>query len=203
MTKINKEIINKKNKVKKEHLIILILWISGITLTIFWLAFVIATSISSGKKLILSGEETIIKTTNVSTLKDYLQNANYIVSNIGVDETTGLLNTINFRRILKVLDWNPLCLTYDQNLTGWYMLILLAPVGYMSCIFIIAAIKNTITPGAIIKTNRKALQFGYLKQTDVDYIIKEVKYNAGIVERPSEDKIKIDIKKVIEYEERQ
>lgn len=179
------KIISNMKKVKKEHFIKLILWIVGITLTIFWLAFVIATSISSGKKLILSSEETIISTKNISTLKDYLQNANYIVSNIGVDETTGLLNAINFRRILKVLDWNPLCLTYDQNLTGWYMLILLAPIGYMSCIYIIAVIKNMITPQSIKKTNRKALQFGYLTQDVVNFVCNEIDYNIGLKERPN------------------
>lgn len=182
-----KKYLETGNKVRKEHFIKIILWISGITLTIFWLVFAIATSISSGKRLILSGEETIIKTTNVSTLKDYLQNANYIVSNIGVDETTGLLNTINFRRILKVLDWNPLCLTYDQNLTGWYMLILLSPIGYMGCIFIIAVNKNMITPQAIKKTNRKALQFGYLDQASVTYICNEIDYNTGEKIRPEKN----------------
>lgn len=202
MIKKEKIIMNMK-RVKKEHFIKLILWISGITLTIFWLVFVIATSISSGKKLILSEEETIIPTKNISTLKDYLQNANYIVSNIAVDETTGLLNSINFRRILQILDWNPLCLTYDQNLTGWYMLILLAPIGYMSCIYIIAINKNMITPQNVKQTVRKALQFGYLTQNVVEYVCNEVDYNIGLKERPTEDKIKIDIKKVIEYEERQ
>lgn len=202
MIKKEKIIMNMK-RVKKEHFIKLMLWISGITLTIFWLVFVIATSISSGKKLILSEEETIIPTKNISTLKDYLQNANYIVSNIGVDETTGLLNAIHFRRILKVLDWNPLCLTYDQNLTGWYMLILLSPIGYMGCIFIIAVNKNMITPQNVKQINRKALQFGYLTQHVVEYVCNEVDYNIGLKERPTEDKIKIDIKKVIEYEERQ
>ena len=146
--------------IKKEHFIKLILWVAGITLTLFWIAFVIATSISAGKRLILSEEETSILINNVATLKDYLQNDNYIVSNITINETNGVLETINFKKIVQVLDWNPLCLTYDKNLTGWYMLVLLAPIGYMSCIFIIAAIKNMITPDAIKKTNRKALQFG-------------------------------------------
>ena len=135
--------------IKKEHFIKLILWVAGITLTLFWIAFVIATSISAGKRLILSEEETSILINNVATLKDYLQNDNYIVSNITINETNGVLETINFKKIVQVLDWNPLCLTYDKNLTGWYMLVLLAPIGYMSCIFIIAAIKNMITPDAI------------------------------------------------------
>ena len=67
------------------------------------------------------------------------------------------------------------------------MLVLLAPIGYMSCIYIIAVIKNTITPGAIKKTIRKALQFGYLRQRDVEYIIDEIDYNIGIKERPQNE----------------
>lgn len=175
-------------KVKKEHFIKLILWIVGITLTLFWIAFVIATSISAGKRLILSNEETTIYITNISTLKDYLQNNNYIVSNIIVNETNNSLEAIAFKRILQTLDWNPLCLTYDKNLTGWYMLILLAPIGYMSCIYIIAVIKNMITPQAIKKTNRKALQFGYLTQDIVNLLCNEIDYNIGIKERPKNEK---------------
>lgn len=175
-------------KVKKEHFIKLILWIVGITLTLFWIAFVIATSISAGKRLILSNEETAIYITNISTLKDYLQNDNYIVSNIIVNETNNSLEAIAFKRILQTLDWNPLCLTYDKNLTGWYMLILLAPIGYMSCIYIIAVIKNMITPQAIKKTNRKALQFGYLTQDIVNLLCNEIDYNIGIKERPKNEK---------------
>ena len=180
-------IVKIMKRIKKEHFIKLILWVAGITLTLFWLAFVIATSISAGKKLILSEEETSILINNVATLKDYLQNDNYIVSNLMINETSGVLEAINFQRILKVVDWNPLCLTYDANLIGWYMLILLAPIGYMSCIYIIAVIKNTITPSAIKKTVRKALQFGYLKQKDVEYVVEEIDYNTGLKERPQKN----------------
>lgn len=175
-------------RIKKEHFIKTILWVVGIVLTLFWIAFVIATSISAGKRTIVSDNEIIISISNVSTLQDYLQNNNYIVSNLSINETTGVLETINFKKILQVLDWNPLCLTYDSKLIGWYMLVLLAPIGYMSCIYIIAVIKNTITPGAIKKTIRKALQFGYLKQRDVEYVIDEIDYNIGIKERPQNEK---------------
>ena len=175
-------------RIKKEHFIKTILWVAGIVLTLFWIAFVIATSISAGKRTIVSDNEIIISIQNVSTLQDYLQNDNYIVSNLSINETTGVLESINFKKILQVLDWNPLCLTYDSKLIGWYMLVLLAPIGYMSCIYIIAVIKNTITPGAIKKTIRKALQFGYLKQRDVEYVIDEIDYNIGIKERPQNEK---------------
>lgn len=174
-------------RIKKEHFIKTILWVAGIVLTLFWIAFVIATSISAGKRLIISDNETIISIANISTLQDYLQNDNYIVSNLSINETTGVLESINFKKILQVLDWNPLCLTYDSKLIGWYMLVLLAPIGYMSCIYIIAVIKNTITPGAIKKTIRKALQFGYLRQRDVEYVINEIDYNIGIKERPQNE----------------
>ena len=173
--------------IKKGHFIKLILWVAGIVLTLFWIAFVIATSISAGKKLILAEEEIAINVNQISTLQDYLQNDNYIVSNITINETNGVLETINFKKIVQVLDWNPLCLTYDKNLTGWYMLVLLAPIGYMSCIFIIAAIKNMITPDAIKKTNRKALQFGYLTQDIVNLVCNEVDYNIGKKERPQKN----------------
>lgn len=175
-------------RIKKEHFIKTILWVAGIVLTLFWIAFVIATSISAGKRTIVSDNEIIISIANVSTLQDYLQNNNYIVSNLTINEQTGILESINFKKILQVLDWNPLCLTYDSKLIGWYMLVLLAPIGYMSCIYIIAVIKNTITPGAIKKTIRKALQFGYLKQRDVEYVIDEIDYNIGIKERPQNEK---------------
>lgn len=174
-------------RIKKEHFIKTILWVAGIVLTLFWIAFVIATSISAGKRTILADNEIIISIANISTLQDYLQNDNYIVSNLSINETTGVLESINFKKIIQVLDWNPLCLTYDSKLIGWYMLVLLAPIGYMSCIYIIAVIKNTITPGAIKKTIRKALQFGYLRQRDVEYIIDEIDYNIGIKERPQNE----------------
>ena len=174
-------------RIKKEHFIKTILWVAGIVLTLFWIAFVIATSISAGKRTILADNEIVISIANISTLQDYLQNDNYIVSNLSINETTGVLESINFKKIIQVLDWNPLCLTYDSKLIGWYMLVLLAPIGYMSCIYIIAVIKNTITPGAIKKTIRKALQFGYLRQRDVEYIIDEIDYNIGIKERPKNE----------------
>ena len=174
-------------RIKKEHFIKTALWVAGIVLTLFWIAFVIATSISAGKRTIVSDNEIIISIANISTLQDYLQNDNYIVSNLSINETTGVLESINFKKIIQVLDWNPLCLTYDSKLIGWYMLVLLAPIGYMSCIYIIAVIKNTITPGAIKKTIRKALQFGYLRQRDVEYIIDEIDYNIGIKERPKNE----------------
>ena len=43
-----------------------------------------------------------------------------------------------------------------------------------------------ITPQQVKSTNRKALQFGYLRQKEVDLIIDEIDYNIGIKKRPEE-----------------
>ena len=57
----------------------------------------------------------------------------------------------------------------------------------MGCIYIIAIIKNMITPQAIKKANRKALQFGYLDQQSVNYICNEIDYNTGEKIRPEQE----------------
>lgn len=183
-------------QIKKEHFLKVGLWIAGITLTLIWLAMVLATSISTGAHKIL-GETITVK--DLEQINNYFADDKWVITNLVSDPTI----TATFRKVDKIVDLNPLCLTYDSSLTGWYICILLAPVGYMSCIYIIAYIKNMITPSAIKKTVRKALQFGYLKQKDVEYVIDEIDYNIGIKERTKTDDIKIDIKKVIEYEREQ
>ena len=183
-------------QIKKEHFLKVGLWIAGITLTLIWLAMVLATSISTGENKIL-GETITVK--DLEQINNYFADDKWVITNLVSDPTI----TATFRKVDKIVDLNPLCLTYDSSLTGWYICILLAPVGYMSCIYIIAYIKNMITPSAIKKTVRKALQFGYLKQKDVEYVIDEIDYNIGIKERTKTDDIKIDIKKVIEYEREQ
>ena len=183
-------------QIKKEHFLKVGLWVAGITLTLIWLAMVLATSISTGENKIL-GETIAVK--DLDQINNYFADDKWVITNLVSDPTI----TATFRKVDKIVDLNPLCLTYDSSLTGWYICILLAPVGYMSCIYIIAYIKNMITPSAIKKTVRKALQFGYLKQKDVEYVIDEIDYNIGIKERPKTDDIKIDIKKVIEYEREQ
>ena len=40
-----------------------------------------------------------------------------------------------------------------------------------------------ITPQFIKKTVRQGLQFGYVKQADVDFITNEIDYNIGIKNR--------------------
>lgn len=182
-----KKYLENGEKIRKEHILKICLWIAGISLNVLWLVFAIVTSISSGQRLILSNEEVAININQISNLKDYLQNTNYIVSNLTINETSGVLEAILFKRILSTLDWNPLCLTYKPTLTGWYLLVLLAPVGYMGCIYIIAVSKNMITPKAIKNTNRKALQFGYLDQASVTYICNEIDYNTGEQTRPENE----------------
>ena len=50
------EIIKLAKQIKKEHFLKLFLWTIGIALTLIWLAFMIATSISMGDMLVYKGE---------------------------------------------------------------------------------------------------------------------------------------------------
>lgn len=171
---LKKEVIQLKNKIKKEHFLKLALWIAGISLTLIWVAFVLATSISTGQ-MKHYGEALEVKNQD--------QFNTFITSGY---EAFIKDNKIYLHKLEKVTDLNPLCLTYDSSLIGWYICILFAPIGYLGIIFIVATLKNMVTPQSIKKTNRKALQFGYLKQEDVEYIINEIDYNIGIKERPQE-----------------
>lgn len=171
------KIVKLAKQIKKEHLFRIALWIAGISLTVIWLAFLIASSISSGAHKIL-GETITVK--DIEQINNYFKDDKWVITDLVNASTL----TATFRHIDKVVDLNPLCLTYDSSLTGWYLLVVLAPVGYMGCIYIIAVVKNMITPQAIKKTVRKALQFNYLKQKDVDYVINEIDYNIGIKTRP-------------------
>lgn len=171
------KIVKLAKQIKKEHLFRIALWIAGISLTVIWLAFLIASSISSGAHKIL-GETITVK--DIEQINNYFKDDKWVITDLVNASTL----TATFRKIDKIVDLNPLCLTYDSSLTGWYLLVVLAPVGYMGCIYIIAVVKNMITPQAIKKTVRKALQFNYLKQKDVDYVINEIDYNIGIKTRP-------------------
>lgn len=164
-------------KIKKEHIFRIVLWIAGISLTVIWLAFLIASSVSAGAYRIL-GETITVK--DIEQINNYFKDDKWVITDLVSSPTL----TATFRHIDKVVDLNPLCLTYDSSLTGWYLLVVLAPVGYMGCIYIIAVVKNMITPQAVQRTVRKALQFGYLTQADVDYIINEIDYNTGLKVRP-------------------
>lgn len=163
-------------KIKKEHFWKLGLWIAGISLTVIWLAMVLATSISTGQRKIL-GEE--IKVSDLTQINNYFKDSKWMI--VDLNNTSTL--TATFRHIDKIVDLNPMCLTYSAQYTGWYICILLAPIGYMGMIYIIAYMKNMITPGQVKKVVRKALMFGYLKQKDVEYVCDEIDYNIGIKER--------------------
>lgn len=166
-------------QIKKEHFIKTALWVAGVLLTVIWIAFTIATSISTGDRPL--GKEKVATDVVWSQLEQYWVKGKHY----WLESDNGGYNVYKYT---KMVDWNPLCLTYDPSLTGWYICVLLAPMGYLGIIYIIAYMKNMITPGAIKKTVRKALQFNYLKQKDVDYVVDEIDYNIGIKFRPEEVK---------------
>lgn len=181
-------VIKLARQIKKEHFLKTFLWTAGIVLTLLWLSMLIATSISSGERLILEENEknfTKVNLTeqNLSLINEYL-NDSWFKTRLSVIDNNFVLVAIP---ILDKLDWNPLCLTYDPTLSGWFVCVVLAPIGYLGIIFIIAYLKNMITPQQVKKTVRKALQFGYLKQKDVDYVVDEIDYNIGIKERKTNE----------------
>lgn len=173
----NNHVLNLAKQVKKEHFIKIVLWAVGTFLTLLWLVFTITTSISMGDKYI--NEKLIDGASSWAQIEQYNHGSYRWVQNMD--------GTYKVYQYTKLVDWNPLCLTYDKTLTGYYLLILLAPVGYLGIIFIIAYLKNMITPQAIKKTVRKALQFNYLKQKDVDYVINEIDFNIGIKSKPKQE----------------
>ncbi len=59
-------------------------------------------------------------------------------------------------------------------------LILIGGSGWLILLAYITSQKNLITPQAIKKTIRKALQFNYLDQETVEYVINEIDINIGI-----------------------
>lgn len=174
-------------KLKKEKIMKFGLWISGIVLTISWLSILIATSIDAGNYRLLSNETISVDGKNLAMIEKYLLDFNhYQLVTIEQD-------LFVFKAIVKVGNNNPLFLV---NQTGWYMLVLLAPVGYLGIIFTVAFFKNMVTPESIKRTVRRALQFGYLKQDDVDFVVREIDYNTGRTIRPLVVKINVkDVKK--------
>lgn len=182
------EIIKLAKQIKKEHFLKLFLWTIGITLTLIWLAFMIATSISMGEIPIYKGELIQLQIQEKAGLDKafiyILQPDKYKLMRIYQAPENSSIVFAEFREIAGKRDMNPLCLVGDPKLTGWYVALLLSPLGYIGILFIIAYMKNMITPQQVKTTNRKALQFGYLKQREVDMIIDEIDYNIGIKQRP-------------------
>lgn len=183
------EIIKLAKQIKKEHFLKLFLWTTGIALTLIWLAFMIATSISMGSMNVYKGELIELQIQTKAGLDKafiyILQPDKYKLMRI-YEHQSGNVIFAEFREIAGKKDMNPLCLVGDPKLTGWYVALLLSPLGYIAVLFIIAYMKNMITPQQVKSTNRKALQFGYLKQREVDMIIDEIDYNIGIKKRPEE-----------------
>lgn len=182
------EIIKLAKQIKKEHFLKLFLWTTGITLTLIWLAFMIATSISMGSMNVYKGELIQLQIQEKAGLDKafiyILQPDKYKLMRI-YEPREGIIFA-EFREIAGTKDMNPLCLVGNPQLTGWYVALLLSPLGYIAVLFIIAYSKNMITPNQVKTTNRKALQFGYLKQREVDMIVNEIDYNIGIKKRPEE-----------------
>lgn len=183
------EIIKLAKQIKKEHFLKLFLWTTGITLTLIWLAFMIATSISMGEIPVYKGDLIKLQIQEKAGLEKafmyILQPDKYKLMRIYESETGNVIFA-EFREIAGTKDMNPLCLVGNPQLTGWYVALLLSPLGYIAVLFIIAYSKNMITPNQVKTTNRKALQFGYLKQREVDMIVNEIDYNIGIKKRPEE-----------------
>lgn len=180
------EIVKLAKQIKKEHFLKLFLWTTGIALTLIWLAFMIATSISMGNVNVYKGELIQLQIQEKAGLDKafiyILQPDKYKLMRI-YEPREGIIFA-EFREIAGKRDMNPLCLVGNPQLTGWYVALLLSPLGYIAVLFIIAYSKNMITPNQVKTTNRKALQFGYLRQREVDMIVDEIDYNIGIKKRP-------------------
>ena len=181
------EIIKLAKQIKKEHFLKLFLWTTGIALTLIWLAFMIATSISMGDMNVYKGELIQLQIQEKAGLDKafiyILQPDKYKLMRI-YESPTGNVMFAEFREIAGKKDMNPLCLVGNPQLTGWYVTLLLSPLGYLSTLFIIAYMKNMITPQKVKRTVREALPFGYLKQKEVDMVVNEIDYNIGIKQRP-------------------
>ena len=182
------EIVKLAKQIKKEHFLKLFLWTTGITLTLIWLAFMIATSISMGDMLVYKGELIQLQIQEKAGLDKafiyILQPDKYKLMRI-YEPREGIIFA-EFREIAGKKDMNPLCLVGNPQLTGWYVALLLSPLGYVGMLFLVAYTKNMITPQKVKRTVREALPFGYLKQKEVDMVVDEIDYNIGIKKRPEE-----------------
>lgn len=181
------EIVKLAKQIKKEHFLKLFLWTTGIALTLIWLAFMIATSISMGDMLVYKGELIQLQIQEKAGLDKafmyILQPDKYKLMRIYESETGNVIFA-EFREIAGKRDMNPLCLVGNPQLTGWYVVLLLSPLGYLGMLFLVAYMKNMITPQKVKRTVREALPFGYLKQKEVDMVVDEIDYNIGIKQRP-------------------
>lgn len=180
------EIVKLAKQIKKEHFLKLFLWTTGIALTLIWLAFMIATSISMGEIPVYKGELIQLQIQEKAGLEKafiyIFQPRKYELLKV-YEPREGIIFA-EFREIARFRDMNPLCLVGNPQLTGWYVVLLLSPLGYLGMLFLVAYMKNMITPQKVKRTVREALPFGYLKQKEVDMVVNEIDYNIGIKQRP-------------------
>lgn len=154
-------------QVKKEHFLKLSLQISTLVLFLF-LAFMIIFAI------------TPLSTT---LLKDIPKPLYEIV----LDDKGNIIEAI-LAQTIQQKDINALYVFNGNNNNIVLLLSLIGGSGWLMLLTYITIQKNMITPQAIKKTVRKALQFNYLKQKDVDYVVNEIDINIGIKKRERNEK---------------
>ena len=146
-------------QIKKEHFLKLFLLRTGIALTLIWLAFVIATSISMGDIPIYKGELIQLQIQQKSELDKafiyILQPDKYKLMRI-YEPREGIMFA-EFREIAGKKDMNPLCLVGNPQLTGWYVALLLSPLGYIGILFLIPYTKNIIMWKQQTEKNKKCV----------------------------------------------
>ena len=168
LTNISNEILILTKKIKKEHFTKLILHITTffvIIICIFLLIFS-TTPLSNG----------VIKPI-LKPLYAFVENEN------GLDAFNGIKGTWNLVQEMQAVDNNGL---YVFNLNSNNIvssLSILGGSGWIAFLIYLSIVKNMITPQFIKKTVRQGLQFGYVKQADVDFITNEIDYNIGIKNR--------------------
>ena len=147
-------------QIKKEHFLKLFLWTTGIALTLIWLAFVIATSISMGSMNVYKGELIQLQIQEKAGLDKafmyILQPEKYKLMRI-YESPTGNVMFAEFREIAGKRDMNPLCLVGNPQLTGWYVALLLSPLGYIGILFLIPYTKNIIMWKQQTEKNKKCV----------------------------------------------
>ena len=166
---LDKSIVLLTKKIKKEHFIKSLLHITTffvITLCLLLLIFS-TTPLSNG----------VIQ----PILKPLYE---FVEIESGLDTFLGIKGNWILVQEMQSVDNNGL---YVFNLNSNNIvstLALLGGSGWIAFLVYLSVVKNMITPQFIKKTMRQGLQFGYVKQTDVDFVVNEIDYNTGIKNRP-------------------
>lgn len=151
---ISNELINLTKKIKKEHFIKISLFIISATLILAFLLLTIFASIP--------------------------------FSNGGLKEGTGtaIVDSDGSEVVIRLeADVNAL---YVFNGNNGYIITWLSTIGLSGWIcftLYLSKVKNMMTPQFLKKVVRQSLLFGYLKQKDVDSVIKEVDKNLGLIQK--------------------